>query len=64
MDYLMIIDNATGEPRMMALADAASYTHMHVDDIERSIQDCGVCISMDYTIVDTAAADEVDVIAA
>ncbi|QRY67282.1 hypothetical protein JVX98_23340 [Ensifer sp. PDNC004] len=62
MDYLMVIDNATGEARMMALANAASHTHMDMKDIERSIQNSGVCISMDHTIVDTEAADEADVI--
>lgn len=64
MDYLMVIDNATGEAQMMALADAASHTHMDREDIVRSIQGFGVCISIDHTIIDTEAADDVDVLAA
>ncbi|WP_037470874.1 hypothetical protein [Sinorhizobium fredii] len=59
MDYLLIIDNATGETQMMALADAASHTHMDMEDIERAMQSSGICISIDYTIVDTEAADDV-----
>ncbi|MEZ0018032.1 hypothetical protein ABIE76_002679 [Sinorhizobium fredii] len=31
VDYLMIIDNATGEAQIMALADAASRTHMDME---------------------------------
>ncbi|MDX0769584.1 hypothetical protein GOD80_15355 [Sinorhizobium medicae] len=59
MNYLMIIDNATGEAQMMALADAAFHTHMDTEDIERSIQNSGVCISIDHSIIDTEAADDV-----
>lgn len=59
MDYLIVIDNATGDAQFMALVAAAAYTHIGAEDIERSIKFFGVCASIDHTIVDTEAAEEV-----
>ncbi|WP_430439937.1 hypothetical protein [Shinella sp.] len=59
MDYLLVIDNATVESRIMTLAEAASLTHVEPEDIARSIQAFGVCQSIDFVIVDTETADDV-----
>lgn len=59
MDYLLVIDNATGESRIMTLAEAAALTRIDAQDIEQSIRTLGVCQSMDFTVVDTEAADDV-----
>ena len=59
MDYLLVIDNATGEGRIMMLAEAAALTHVESEDIARSIQVFGICRSIDFVIVDTEAADDV-----
>ncbi|MCA0339654.1 MAG: hypothetical protein LCH99_07945 [Proteobacteria bacterium] len=59
MDYLLVIDNATGESRTMTLAEAAAMTHVEPEDIARSIQAFGACQSMDFTVVDTETADDV-----
>jgi hypothetical protein len=59
MEYLMVIENATGNAQTMALADAATRTRIGAEDIENSIGRFGVCISIDYTIVDTEAAEDV-----
>ncbi|MDX0440631.1 hypothetical protein GOD94_06100 [Sinorhizobium medicae] len=59
MDYLMVIENATGNGQMMALPDAATCTHIDAADIESSIGRFGVCSSIDYTIVDTEAAEDI-----
>lgn len=59
MNNLMVIDNATGERRIMALAEAAALTHIEVEDIERSIAQLRVCQSIDFVILDTEPADEI-----
>ncbi|MDX3978782.1 hypothetical protein [Shinella sp.] len=59
MDYLLVIDNVTAEGRIMTLAEAAVLTHIEPEDISRSIQGFDICQSMDFTIVDTEAADDV-----
>lgn len=59
MDYLLVIDNATGESCVMTLSQAAALTHVDAEDIERSIKAFGTCQSMDFAIVDTEAADDV-----
>lgn len=59
MDYLLVIDNAAGEGRIMTLAEAAALARIDADDIEQSIRMLGVCQSIDYTIVDTEAAEDV-----
>lgn len=59
MDYLLVIDNATGEGSIMTLAEAAALACIEPEDIARSIQDFGACQSMDFTIVDTDAASDV-----
>lgn len=59
MDYLLVIDNATGEGQIMALAEAAALTRIEAADIERSIRAFGICQSMDFTVVDTETADDV-----
>jgi hypothetical protein len=59
MDYLLVIDNATSEGRIMTLVEAAALTRIDADDIEQSVGALGVCQSIDYTIVDTEAADDV-----
>jgi hypothetical protein len=59
MDYLLVIDNATVESRIMTLAEAAALTHVGLEDISRSIQAFGVCQSIDFVIVDTETADDV-----
>lgn len=59
MNYLLVIDNVTGESRMMTLAEAAALTHIDVDDIKQSIRAFSVCQSMDFVIVDTEAAHDV-----
>ena len=59
MDYLLVIDNATGNAKPMALAEAAAHTHIDAEDIEHSIRCFGMCTSMDYMIVDTEAAEDV-----
>lgn len=59
MDYLLVIDNATGESSVMTLAQAAALTHVDAADIEQSVRTLGVCHSMDFTILDTEAADDV-----
>ncbi|GLR55259.1 hypothetical protein KYK30_09810 [Shinella yambaruensis] len=64
MDYLLVIDNATGEGRIMTLAEAAALTLIEAADIERSILVFGVCQSMDFVIVDTEAAENIDALAA
>ncbi len=59
MDYLLVIDNATGESCVMTLAQAAALTHVDAADIEDSIRTLGVCQSIDFTVLDTEAADDV-----
>lgn len=59
MNNLMVIDNATGERRIMALAEAAALAHIEVEDIERSIAQLRVCQSIDFVILDTEPADDV-----
>lgn len=59
MDYLLVIDNATGNNCIMTLAQAAALTHVDAADIEQSIRTLGVCQSIDYTILDTEAATDV-----
>jgi hypothetical protein len=59
MDYLLVIDNATGEGRIMTLAEAAALTRVEAADIEQSIRAFGICQSMDFAIVDTETADDV-----
>lgn len=59
MDYLLVIDNATSNGCIMMLAEAAAFTRVDANDIEQSIRALGVCQSIDYTIVDTEAADDV-----
>lgn len=59
MDYLLVIDNATGESSIMTLAQAAALTRIDAADIEQSILTLGVCQSIDYAIVDTEAATDI-----
>lgn len=59
MDYLLVIDNATGESCVMSLAQAAALTHVDAADIVQSIGTLDLCQSIDYTILDTEAADDV-----
>ena len=59
MDYLLVIDNATGESRIMTLAEAAVLTRINAADIEQSVRTLGVCQSLDFTILDTEAATDV-----
>jgi hypothetical protein len=59
MNYLMVTENATGNGQIMNLADAAILTHIEADIIEDSVQSVGVCASIDHTIVDTEAAEDV-----
>ncbi|KNY14730.1 hypothetical protein AKG11_23135 [Shinella sp. SUS2] len=59
MDYLLVIDNATGEGQVMTLAEAAALTHVEPEDIARSIKAFGACQSMDFAIMDTETADDV-----
>jgi len=59
MDYLLVIDNATGESRIMTLVEAAALTQIEMEDMAYSIRAFGACQSMDFTIVDTEAADDV-----
>ena len=59
MDYLLVIDNATGEGQIMTLAEAAALTRVEAADIAQSIRAFGICQSMDFAIVDTEAADDV-----
>jgi len=59
MDYLLVIDNATGEASIMTLVEAAALAHVKSEDIARSIEAFGVCQSIDFVIVDTDAANDV-----
>ncbi|MGX1259350.1 hypothetical protein [Sinorhizobium fredii] len=59
MDYLMVIDNATGESRAMTLVEAAALTHIGPEDIVQSIYAFGICQSIDHVILDTEAADDI-----
>ena len=59
MDYLLVIDNATGESRIMTLAEAVALTQIKAEDIACSIRAFGVCQSIDFVIVDTEAATDV-----
>lgn len=59
MDYLLVIDNVTGESRIMTLAQAAALTSVDANYIAQSIRTFGVCQSMDFAIVDTETADDV-----
>ncbi len=59
MDYLLVIDNATGEGCVMTLAQASALTRIEADDIEESIRTLCVCQSMDFIVVDTEAANDV-----
>ena len=59
MDYLLVIDNATGNSCIVALAEAAALTCIEPEYIEQSVRTLGVCQSMDFTILDTEAADDV-----
>lgn len=59
MDYLLVIDNATGNSCVLTLAQAAVLTQVDAADIEQSIRALGVCQSIDFTILDTEAADDV-----
>lgn len=59
MDYLLVIDNATGEGCVMTLAQASALTRIAADDLEESIRTLGVCRSMDFIVMDTEAADDV-----
>ncbi|MDX0829111.1 hypothetical protein GOD82_04190 [Sinorhizobium medicae] len=64
MDCLLVTDNATGDARVMSLANAAFQTLTDAEDIVRAIAISGICISIDFTIVDMEAADEIGVFAA
>lgn len=59
MDYLLVIDNATGDSRIMPLAEAAVLTGIEPEDIQLAIQALGACQSMDFIILDTETADDV-----
>lgn len=59
MDYLLVIDNATGNSCDLTLIQAAALTQVDAVDIEQSIRTLGVCQSIDFTILDTEAADDV-----
>ena len=59
MDYLLVIDNATGESRIMTIAQAEALTRIDAADIQQSIRTLGVCQSIDFTILDTEEADDV-----
>lgn len=59
MNNLLVIDNATGEGRIMALAEVAALTHIEAEDIVRSIAQLRVCQSIDFVILDTEAADDI-----
>lgn len=59
MDYLLVIDNATGESRIMTLVEAATLTQIEPEDMACSIRAFGVCQSMDFTVLDTEAASDV-----
>jgi len=56
MDYLLVIDNATGEVTMMTVQQAACRTGINAEEINTAIEDSGCCNSMDYLIIDTRPA--------
>lgn len=59
MDYLMVIDNATGEGVVMTRAEASTLMHVDAADIEQSIHAFGICQSLDFTIIDTEVAEDI-----
>jgi hypothetical protein len=60
LDYLLVIDNATGESKLMSL-DAASFrTGIAADEIDYAIAETGSCNSIHLLIIDTRSADEVN----
>lgn len=59
MDYLLVIDNATGESEMMSLDQAAFRTAIESNVIEAAIEAAGCCNSMDFTIRDVRPAEDV-----
>ena len=59
MDYLMVIDNATGDAMLMSLELASNRSGIPADEIEAAIEDTGRCTSLDFLIIDTRPADEV-----
>ncbi|MGZ9724024.1 hypothetical protein [Rhizobium miluonense] len=56
MDYLLVIDNVTGEATMMTVQQAVCRTGINAEEINTAIEDNGCCNSMDYLIVDTRPA--------
>ncbi|MBX4916714.1 hypothetical protein [Rhizobium bangladeshense] len=61
MDYLMVIDNATGHRVLVSLDLAEQISGIQTDEIESAVSDCGCCNSIDFTIIDTRPAkDAVD----
>lgn len=59
MHNLMVIENETGNGCIMTLLDAAELTKIEPEIIEQLMLELAVCQSIDYTILDTEAADEV-----
>ncbi len=59
MIELLVIDNATRKQRFMTLVEAAAVTATTVQEIKQALDTDGVCISLDYTIIDAVSAEEV-----
>lgn len=58
MDYLLVIDNATGDADMMTVQQAADRTGIDAHEIASTIEESGRCNSMDYLILDTRPAED------
>lgn len=58
MDYLLVIDNATGDADMMTVQQAADRTGIDALEIGSAIEESGRCNSMDYLILDTWPAED------
>lgn len=59
MRYLAVTDNATGETTMMSPEEAEALTHIDADEIAWAVEECGVCDSLDHTIIDTRTAEDI-----
>jgi hypothetical protein len=59
MDYLLVIDHASGESKLMSLERASAFTGIAAEEIDTSVADACCCNSMDFLIIDTRPADEV-----
>ncbi|QFR33829.1 hypothetical protein [Ancylobacter sp. TS-1] len=59
MRYLAVIDNATGATVLMTPEEAEALTAIDAHEITWAIEECGVCHSLDHTILDTRSEQDI-----